>query len=108
MGKDFYAYWRRQPDPDQFLHNITAGAVVDREGDPHLLKQGRKLAGTFSERSGVDLAALDIIFPSGSDTPLLLEVNYFFGRRGLGGSFEYYKLLRRAVAEWRNQLEEDL
>jgi ribosomal protein S6--L-glutamate ligase len=106
MGKNFHVYWRLQPDPAQFLHNTRAGAVVDREGDPHLIEQGRRLAETFSKRSGVNLAALDLIFSSGKDTPLLLEVNYFFGRRGLGGSFEYYKLLRQTVAEWLSHLEE--
>ena len=32
--------------------------------------------------------------------PLILEINYYFGRRGLGGSLKYYRLLLNAIREW--------
>jgi ribosomal protein S6--L-glutamate ligase len=30
----------------------------------------------------------------------MLEINYFFGRIGLGGSQEYYRILRKAIKRW--------
>jgi ribosomal protein S6--L-glutamate ligase len=33
-------------------------------------------------------------------TPLLLEINYFFGRKGLGGSEAYYKILQEEIQAW--------
>jgi ribosomal protein S6--L-glutamate ligase len=30
----------------------------------------------------------------------MLEINYFFGRRGLGGSDAYYKVLKREIQNW--------
>jgi len=29
-----------------------------------------------------------------------LEINYYFGRRGLGGTINYYRLLYKAVQDW--------
>jgi len=33
---------------------------------------------------------------------LFLEINYFFGRKGLGGSEAYYKLLQQEIDRWIN------
>jgi ribosomal protein S6--L-glutamate ligase len=32
--------------------------------------------------------------------PLFLEINYYFGRRGLGGSERYYSMVHQAIREW--------
>ena len=31
---------------------------------------------------------------------MLLEINYFFGRKGLGGSEAYYKILHEEIRTW--------
>jgi ribosomal protein S6--L-glutamate ligase len=36
--------------------------------------------------------------------PMLLEINYFFGRKGLGGSKAYYKLLHEEIQAWLAEL----
>jgi ribosomal protein S6--L-glutamate ligase len=104
IGDKFYAYWRRQPDTDQFLHSTTSGAIIDHQSDPHLIDRGQKLAESFSRLSCANLTALDLMFPLGSDRPMLIEVNYYFGRRGLGGTFNYYQLLKQAVTRWLDQV----
>jgi ribosomal protein S6--L-glutamate ligase len=45
---------------------------------------------------------LDVIFPTEIDDPepLLLEINYFFGRKGLGGSVAYYQILLEEIQSW--------
>jgi ribosomal protein S6--L-glutamate ligase len=35
----------------------------------------------------------------------LLEINYFFGRRGLGGSAVYYEILKKEIDTWLDQLD---
>jgi ribosomal protein S6--L-glutamate ligase len=30
----------------------------------------------------------------------MLEINYFFGRRGLGGSDAFYEILKREINTW--------
>ena len=56
-------------------------------------------------KTGINLAAFDILFTDDADvappdTPIFLEINYFFGRQGIGGSEALYTLLRQAVREW--------
>jgi ribosomal protein S6--L-glutamate ligase len=50
----------------------------------------------------MNLAAVDIVFPMSHPDPKphVLEINYSFGRRGLGGSEVFYGLLFEAVQEW--------
>jgi ribosomal protein S6--L-glutamate ligase len=70
---------------------------------------GRQVVKAFCDRTGINLAGFDLIFPSGSDRPkpLFLEINYFFGRRGLGGSERYYRLIDRAIRRWLSSLDLD-
>ena len=55
--------------------------------------------------TGINLAAFDILFTSDAaiaspDTPIFLEINYFFGRQGIGGSEGLYELLREGISDW--------
>jgi len=50
-------------------------------------------------KTGLNLAAVDIIFRDNKE-PLLLEINYYFGRKGLGNSENYYYLLFDAIQKW--------
>ena len=59
------------------------------------------------EKTGINLAGVDLIFPEnpGEADPKLLEINYFFGRTGIGGSKRFYALLRKEVKRWINDLK---
>jgi ribosomal protein S6--L-glutamate ligase len=35
----------------------------------------------------------------------LLEINYFFGRSGLGGSQVYYEILQKEILNWLHRLD---
>jgi ribosomal protein S6--L-glutamate ligase len=35
----------------------------------------------------------------------MLEINYFFGRRGLGGSNAFYEILTSEIDNWLDQLD---
>ena len=102
IGNQCHSYWRRQTDPSQLLASIRAGAVIDVTSDPHLQEIGKKAVSRLCEETGTNLAGFDILFSHDSKetVPLLLEINFFFGRRGLGGSEKYYKLLDNAVDAW--------
>ena len=56
----------------------------------------------FLRATGINLAAMDILYSG--DGPLFLEINYYFGRRGLGGSEQFYQFLNQAVKEWLSQI----
>jgi ribosomal protein S6--L-glutamate ligase len=104
MGERYYAYWRVQPDTDNFLHNIQAGAIIDHDSDPELQAMGIDVVKKLACKSGINLAGVDLLFPetdvTGKAEALLLEINYYFARKGLGGSDRYYELLQEAVEEW--------
>ncbi|MCG6909731.1 MAG: glutathione synthase [Deltaproteobacteria bacterium] len=98
-------YWRRHGNPDAFYTNLSKGAVLETDSAPLLQEAGKKAVIAFSQRTGIDLAGFDLLFSEkslarGLIEPLFLEINYFFGRKGLGGSDAYYKLLQREIDRW--------
>jgi len=104
----FYAYWRVQPDPTIFLTNLSQGAsLVPVQG---LLPEQRAIEAVkdFCSQTGINLAGFDIIFDRGKDPslPLFLEINYYFGRKGLGGSIRFYELLQQAADRWLAALDQ--
>lgn len=108
MGSRLYSYWRVQKDPSSFYHNLGKGAVVDAESDPELQEIGIRQVKEFSLRTGINLAGIDLLFRIMGDgirpEPLFLEINYYFGRKGLGGLENYYRLLREAADEWLQKM----
>ena len=102
MGTLFRTYWRVAPNTDQFPVNLSHAAIIDYKSDPHLQKAAVTLLEQFCDRTGVNLAGFDFIFPTNESPPdpLLLEINYFFGREGLGGSATYLDLLTKQIRHW--------
>jgi len=102
IGNSFRTYWRVAQNPDQFPVNLSCGAIIDYESDPHLQKAAVTLMEQFCDRTGVNLAGFDFIFPENElpADPLLLEINYFFGREGLGGSAVYLDMLTEQIRHW--------
>jgi len=107
IGGQFFAYWRIQNDVDVFHDNISKGAIIDIDGDPHLQRLGIELVKYFCNKTKINLAGFDVIFSTHSEkaTPMLLEINYFFGRKGLGGSQVYYNILQKEIINWLNYLD---
>jgi ribosomal protein S6--L-glutamate ligase len=102
MGGRAISYWKRPSTPEQAITTVSKGALIDHTWQPALQEKGRVLSQGLSDKTGINLAAIDMIFPR-SDTgsgPVFLEINYFFGRRGLGGSKHFYGLLCKTIHEW--------
>jgi hypothetical protein len=64
--------------------------------------KGISQARSLCDQSGINLAALDFVFSmrDSDPQPLILEINDYFGRRGLAGSLNDYGLLHRTIREW--------
>jgi ribosomal protein S6--L-glutamate ligase len=99
MGEHLFSYWRRQTGAGEFRNNLCRGAVIDRDGEPELLSAAVNAVRGLSQRTGLNLAAFDLVFGRGPE-PLFLEVNYLFGRKGLARGGDYYTLLARAAEGW--------
>lgn len=101
----FISYWREQESQTLFYTNIKQGAVVESDKDPLVQEKAVAAATTFCSHSGINLAGFDFLFSEttlkrGRIEPLFLEINYFFGRKGLGGSDAYYKILQHEIDNW--------
>ena len=64
---------------------------VQKRVNPYLDKLCRQ--------TGINLAAIDLLIPK-IEKPLFLEINYYFGRKALGGSDRFYQLLDKTIKEW--------
>lgn len=102
IGRRCIAYWRVQPDRRLWQANLASGGQIDFAADPHLQAAAVSVVREFCRFTRIDLAGFDLLFDEGaaSAVPFFLEINYFFGRRGLGGSSVYYRMLARAIDDW--------
>ena len=105
MGRQTISYWKRPGKDEDIITTIGKGARIDRSWLADLQEKGRLQARKLAASTGINLAAVDIVFSLTEDDPepMLLEINYYFGRRGLGGSIKYYGLLFRTIQEWLKQ-----
>jgi len=102
IGQKMISYWRVQKDTEKFCSNLSKGAVIDRDSDPDLQAKGIDAVRAFCEKTGINLAGFDLLFSH--DEPLFIEINYFFGRQGLGGSERFYDILTQEIGKWINSL----
>lgn len=96
------SYWRVQSDPQQFRTNLRAGGIIDRQSGLNLLQKAENIVHHLCRHTGINLAGIDVMFGKNdtSKQPLLLEINYWFGRRFFGSSEAYYAILKEAVKRW--------
>ncbi len=102
VGTALVSYWKSVQKPGRFGASLARGAVIDALADPDLQAVGKEAVKEFCQTSGINLAGFDLIFPETPDycKPLFLEINYFFGRRGLGGSERFYEMLEKEISSW--------
>jgi ribosomal protein S6--L-glutamate ligase len=98
IGNKIVSYWR---NGKKFLNNLAQGGEIDFDSDLDLQGIGKEAVRRLSNKTGINLAGFDLIFPNEAEKPLFLEINYTFGRTGLGGSESFYQMLKQAVEEWR-------
>jgi len=102
IGKQFVSYWRIQQNSDGFHTSISKGAVIDSDAEPGQQQKAVAVVKDMCQKTGINLAGFDVIFSSQrhDPAPMLLEINYFFGRKGLGGSEAYYIILQAEIQSW--------
>ena len=105
IGNHKEIYWRIQTVPHKFGTAVSQGACIDHFAEPELQKAALEITDAFRARTGLQLAGFDFIFDcreaeKGCALPLMLEINYFFGRKGLGGSQRFYRILEKEIDLW--------
>ncbi|MFZ5569743.1 MAG: glutathione synthase, partial [Thermodesulfobacteriota bacterium] len=99
--------WRIQTDPGPVTISLSSGARMDPAADPTLRKKGIQAVRDFCRKTGINLAGFDLIYPEKppDSPPCFLEINYYFGRRGIGGSERFYALLTWQIRKWIKTLQ---
>jgi ribosomal protein S6--L-glutamate ligase len=103
LGRKVITYWKRPPgEESQAITTISRGARIDRDWRSDLQEKATGQTLRLVAAAGIDLAAVDFVFPltRPDPEPLFLEVNYCFGRRGLGGTLNFYRLLLKTIRTW--------
>ncbi len=106
IGRQLISYWRIQPDIDGFHTSLRSGAILASELQSVQQQQAEAAVWKICRATGINLAGFDVIFSTEGENPppLLLEINYFFGRKGLGGSEAYYKILQTEIQAWLDSI----
>ncbi len=109
IGKQIITYWKRPNAPDRPITTVSRGAIIDPDWHPDLQQKAAAQVSLLARKTGINLAAVDCIFPLSekASNPLFLEINYYFGRRGLGGTERYYGLLHQAIQDWLKEMRMD-
>jgi len=106
IGQTITSYWRIQENAHCFGTHLAKGAVIDAESNPELQAAAMSSVKNFCILTGINLAGFDILFSQESKNNALffLEINYYFGRRGLGGSEKFYETLIAEIKKWIDSL----
>ena len=106
IGETFFSYWRIQNDANYFLSNVAKDAMIDYDLCPDMQANAVASVKQFCRLTKINLAGFDILFSSKARhyTPIFLEINYYFGRRGLGGSETFYEVLTKEIIKWIESL----
>ena len=103
IGEFFKAYWRIAPSAEVRIVHLAEDGRLDSGWDyPEFPAEAEKTARQFCEKTKINLVGIDYLFDYAMPVPqpLNIELNYFFGRRGLGGSQAYYTILIREIQKW--------
>jgi len=102
IGQTIISYWRIQENTDGFKSSVSSGARIDASLQPQRQNVAKVFVKNLCNKTGINLAGFDVIFAPVKEyiKPLMLEINYFFGRKGLGGSDAYYKILKKEINAW--------
>jgi ribosomal protein S6--L-glutamate ligase len=102
IGQQYLSYWRVQPDNNEFWTGVAQGAHIEFAADPDLQKRAVRAVRDFCQLTDINLAGFDLLFTNTPETTEMyfLEINYFFGRKGLGGSEGFYRILMEEIERW--------
>jgi len=104
VGERLISYWRIQECRNEFKASLSSGAVVNYQSDPELVEKAESDLRPFLKKTNINLAGFDVLFSPLSPKPYFIEINYFFGRKGLGGSEKFYMMLIKEINQWLKSL----
>ena len=98
VGARMVSYFR--VGGENFYNNVCRGGRVHPKIFPELQDRGMAAVARFCNLARINLAGFDLMFPD-DGPPVFVEINYNFGRKGLGGTPGFRKLFKEAVDLWQ-------
>jgi ribosomal protein S6--L-glutamate ligase len=98
VGAKMVSYFR--VGGENFYNNVCRGARMHPEIFPELQERGMAAVARFCHLARINLAGFDLMFPD-EGPPVFIEINFNFGRKGLGGTPGFRKLFKEAVELWQ-------
>ncbi len=98
IGAKMVSYFR--VGGGNFYNNVCRGGRIHRAIYPELQYSGMAAVARFCHLTGINLAGFDLMFTD-AGPPLFIEINYNFGRKGLGGTPGFRQLFCEAVRLWQ-------
>lgn len=98
VGAKMVSYFR--VGGENFYNNVCRGGRMHPEIFPELQDRGMAAVARFCHLAGINLAGFDLMFPD-EGPPVFIEINFNFGRKGLGGTPGFRKLFKEAVELWQ-------
>ena len=83
-----------------FYNNVCRGGRVERSLFPERQEAGMDAVAKFCSLTGIQVAGFDLMFPD-EGPPVFVEINFHFGRKGLGGTPGFRRLFGEAVRAWQ-------
>lgn len=98
VGAKMVSYFR--VGGGNFYNNVCRGGRLRTEIFPELQEQGMAAVASLSRLAGINFAGFDLMFPD-AGPPVFIEINFNFGRKGLGGTPGFRRLFKEAVDLWQ-------
>lgn len=103
VGRQVDSFWRLVPEEGAFFTSLSQGGIIDRQGWPQEMARAVALVRRLQDLAGLDMAGVDVLVPEGAP-PMLLEINFYFGRNAHGGTEGLRRVHLTAVREWLTSL----
>lgn len=99
VGRQVDSFWRLVPQEGAFFTSLSQGGIIDRSRWPGEMAQAVALVRRLQEMAGLDMAGVDVLVPEGGP-PMLLEINFYFGRNAHGGTAGLRRVHLMAARQW--------
>lgn len=82
-----------------FYNNVCRGGRLDHHSHGELQERGRRSVLELCRKASIHVAGFDLMFPD-EGAPVFVEINFHFGRKGLGGTPEHRRHMGEAIERW--------
>ena len=98
VGAKMVSYFR--VGDGNFYNNVCRGGRMRAEIFPELQRRGMAAVASLCHLASINFAGFDLMFPD-AGPPVFIEINFNFGRKGLGGTPGFRRLFKEAVNLWQ-------